>query len=112
MPATWSGGMQLMSSAADAHLLEAPRGAPEGVALGAAPVLAVDAAQRRGGSAGRTATPAGRSPAAPSIAASSDGREQRQRLEQDEVGRLGLVGEQAREEPDRLAPPRRSRRRR
>ena len=34
-----------MSSAADAHLLEAARGAPEGVALRAAPVLAVDAAQ-------------------------------------------------------------------
>ena len=38
----------------------------------------------------------------PSIAASSVGRQQRQRLEQDEVGRLGLVGEQAREQPDRL----------
>ena len=84
-----------------AHLLEAPRGAPEGVALGAAPVLAVDAAQPvatapegqpHGQAGGQQALDGG----------VERGREQRQGLEQDEVGRLGLVGEQARQEPDRL----------
>ena len=84
-----------------AHLLEAPRGAPEGVALRAAPVLAVDAAQPVATAPeGEPHGQAGRQQ--PLDRGVERRREQRQGLEQDEVGRLGLVGEQAREQPDRL----------
>ena len=88
---------------ADAHLLEAPRGAAELVALGPAPVLAVDAAHAVAAAAEATATPAGRSARSSSTVSNSDGRRTRQRLDEHEVGRRRLVGEQAREEADRLA---------
>ena len=82
----------------DAHLLEARRRSAEAIALRPAPVLAVDAAQ---------AVPAaaeGQPDRKPRVQQRLDRGEQRrphdrQRLEQDQIGRL--VGEQAREQPDR-----------
>ncbi len=84
-----------------AHLLEAARRAAEGVALGAAPVLAVDAAQAVAAAPeGQPHGQAGRQQALDRRV--EGGREEREGLEQHEVGRLGLVGEHAREEPGRL----------
>ena len=85
---------------ADADLLETPRRAAEGVALGSAPVLAVDAAHavtatakahphRQPGRQQRLDRRVGRAP------------HQRHRLDQDQVRRLLLEG--PRQQPDRLA---------
>ena len=88
---------------ADAHLLEAARGAAELVALRAAPVLAVDAAHAVAAAPERQ----------PHRQADPDelldrleqrGSQDGQRLDQHEVGLYRLVGEQARQEAERLAP--------
>ena len=89
----------------DAHLLEAPGGAAEEVALGRAPVLAVDAAHAMAAAAVRE--PDGQA----GLEQQLDhlvGRglaDQRQRLEQEHVGRIVL--EHPREQLDRLAACRR-----
>ena len=94
------GGQAVDRERADPHLLEAARGAPERVALGAAPVLAVDAAYAVAAAA--EAEPHGQAGAEQGL----DGRvrraaHERQRLDQDQVGRVVL--ERPREQPDRLA---------
>ena len=90
---------------ADAHVLEAPRRAPEEVALGRAPVLAEDAADA-------VAAAAEREPDRQAeLEEELDGLEglrladQRQRLEQHEVRRV--LGEHAGEQLDGRAPVRR-----
>ena len=86
---------------ADAHLLEAARGAAERVALGTAPVLAVDP----------TDTVAAAPEAQPHGQAGREqrldrligrGADERQRLDQDQVRRLVLEG--AGQQADRVAP--------
>ena len=86
---------------ADPHLLEPPRGPPERIALGSAPVLSVHAAHAVAAAA--KAQPHGQA----GVEKSLDGRvrgaaNQRQRLHQDQVGRVLL--ERPREQADRLAP--------
>ncbi len=92
---------------ADAHVLEAARGAAEGVALRRAPVLAEDAADAV------QAAPEGEPHREAGLLQQLDGLErlrvadQGQRLEQQQVGRLLL--EDPREQLDRASPPRRVR---
>ena len=89
----------------DAHLLEAPRGAAEEVALGRAPVLAVDAAHAVAAAAVRE--PHGQARLEQQLDHLVGRRlaDQRERLEQQHVRRV--VREHAREQLDRLAPARR-----
>ena len=85
----------------DAHLLEAPRGAAEEIALGRAPVLAVDTADSVSAAAEREPH---RQPGLEQQLDRLEGRgvtDQGQRLEQDQVGR-GIL-ERARKQRHRLA---------
>ena len=102
IPGTWSGGRQLMSRARTPDLVQAPGGAAELVALGAAPVLAEDAAH-----AVATAAEARPHRDAGGHERLDGGQrelvaDQRDGLQQDEVGRMVLEG--ARQQLDELAP--------
>ena len=105
IPGTWSTGRQLISRASTPISLEAPGRAAEEVALGRAPVLAVDAAHAV------AAAPVGEPHGQPGLEQQLDHLErrriadQRQRLEQQHVRRV--VREHACEQLDRLAPARR-----
>ncbi len=97
-------GQAVDQQGADAHLLEPVGCAPEEVSLGRAPVLAVDAAHA-------VAAAAERQPdRQPGLEQELDRLErggiadQRERLEQDQIGRLVL--EDAPKQPDRLPPVR------
>jgi hypothetical protein len=102
MPATWSGGRQLMSRGLHAGLVQAPGRAAELVALRAAPMLSEDAAN-----AVATAPEAGphRDPGGHERLDGAQGQlvaDEGDGLQQDEVGRMVLEG--ARQELDELAP--------
>ena len=95
-------GQAVDQQRADAHLLEPPCGAAEEIALGRPPVLAVDAADAVAAAAERD--PDGEAQLEELLDESErlGLADQRERLEQDQVGRL--VVEDLREQAGRAAP--------